>query len=189
MGKTEDEENEGFKKSVQFAFFCSDLTQFFILDINSETFIKIRPKFFVHSIRENFTVDRLSDGRIILFGGMNESDCYNEGYALNNFYYSQGRSESDETHNIIEEDQHYAWSDIDLNGMLSDEAGASPGFNGHASVRLPNDHILIIGGTEESFFPVYVNVPYIGSDPKFTKRCKIIDLFNSYQWDKPLSNK
>jgi hypothetical protein len=185
-----DEEQELLdpKKTVQFAFFCSDLSLFFIFDTKLETFIKVQPKFFVHGNRENFTVDRLSDGRIILFGGMSDDTCYNEAYSFVPFYYQQkGIKEDENNEGIKEDDLHYAYNDIDLYGRLIDSEEKESGFNGHASVRLPNDHIFIFGGTEACYFPVFMNNPVVREDPRFTRRSKIIDVFNTYVWDKPLS--
>jgi hypothetical protein len=184
----EETEESDYRKTVQYAFFCSDLSLFFIFDTKSENFIKIQPKFFVHGNRENFTVEKLSDGRIILFGGMNEDSCYNEAYSFVPFYYQQKDNKEDQNKTgIIEDDLHWAWNDLDLYGMINDSDEKESGYNGHASILLPNDHIFIFGGTEISYFPVYMNAPVPRENPRFTRRCKIIDIFNTYTWDKPLS--
>jgi hypothetical protein len=175
--------------SYKFAFFCSNLSQFFIFDIKTDTFTKIRPKFFVHQPRENFIVEKLSDGRIVLFGGMEEmvpninnlslqeKKCYNEAFVLHSFYYTQGEKD--------EEDFHYTWTDIDL--FEGYQNIMEEGYNGHASVVLENDHILIFGGTTSPFSPIF----NLESDSKcnqiFTNRLKTIDIFNTYRWLKPES--
>jgi hypothetical protein len=182
---TEDRnETDDLQKPIQFAFFCSDMTQFFVFDIDTETFTKVMPKFYAHSNRENFSINKLSDGRIILFGGMNETLCFNEAFALISFSYTQ----KDRYGKNIEDELHYSWNDVDLYGYLNDDLQKESGYNGHASIVLPNDHILIFGGTEQSYFPVYNNYKFSNEDPVFTRRFKIIDVFNTYKWDPPLSN-
>lgn len=213
------EEYRNFRtQPIQFAFFCSDLTQFFIYDVDTETFTKVMPKFFVHQPRENFTVDRLSDGRIVLLGGMNQTEgvSYNEAFVLVSFHYTQKDKQSNEE----VDDIHYSWNDLDLYGVVNEfdreaykaiaysqqnsqkntlnshsniiiKSSSSSelmecGYNGHASVVLPNDHILILGGTMECYFP-------LGSgknqkDPMFTRRLKTLDIFNTYQWEKPVKS-
>ena len=177
----------------KFAFFCADLTMFFILDLETETFTKVLLKFSVPQFRENFTVDIISDGRIILFGGMNEDECYNEAYSLIKFtYYHKDLIKTHKSNKLKIEDEekfHYHWHAIDIYGPLEDYKGINNGYNGHAMICLPNDHLLIHGGTQDAFFPYFTYSPNLnGVVPKFTKRLKLLDIFNTYKWESPISN-
>jgi len=157
-------------------FFCEDLTKFFIFNLINFTFTKVLIKFSIPEQRSNFTITPLTDGRIILFGGLD--------YENNKAYY--------ETYQLIKfgyfENSHYLWSDIDVFGTLNDEA-----FLGHQAILLDNDHILFHGGAKESYNPLKDYLKFslfdIKQDKKIniTSRFKILDVYNTYQWREPLS--
>ena len=84
------------------AFFHKDLSKFFVFDISNEIFTKVDITLNVPSNRSCFTVNKLSDNRIILIGGMNEDECYSDVFILNS--YDLGKS------------QVWAWCPFDTNG-------------------------------------------------------------------------
>src|SRR5690606_16435540 len=87
----------------------------------------------------------------------------------------------------------YAWQSIDIYGKVNSQSTSSnsnmpfKGYNGHASIVLPNEHIFIFGGTQDVFFPVYIKGNVGKEEPIFTHRCKILDIFDTYHWEAPLS--
>jgi hypothetical protein len=166
------------ENSKEFLLFCDDLNKFFIFNISTITFTRILLMFSIPQKRSNYTLSPLSDGRIILFGGLN--------YENNQVFY--------DTYQILKfgynELTHYFYSDIDIFGNLEDEA-----FLGHQAVVLENDHILIHGGTKELYDPLKDFIKFSLFEIKreikikVTNRFKILDCFNTYKWQEPLSNK
>jgi N-acetylneuraminic acid mutarotase len=156
----------------EYGFFCDDLSKFYILNLNTFNFTKIYSKFVIPTPRENYTLNRLADGRILLFGGMHESDTYKESYVLIRFrYYNE---------------DHYSWNALDVYGPTDEAKDTQNGFNGHGSVILSNNHIVIHGGTQNNFNPIFIPKPK--NEPLFTSRLKILDIYNTYNWDKPIGD-
>jgi hypothetical protein len=166
------------ENSKEFFFFCENLDKFFIFNASTITFTRISLMFSIPLKRTNYTLSPLSDGRIILFGGSN--------YDTNQVYY--------DTYQILKfgynELTRYFYSDIDVFGNLEDEA-----FIGHQAVVLDNDHVLIHGGTKELYDPLRDYIKFslfeINREDKInvTNRFKILDCFNTYKWQDPISNK
>jgi len=158
-------------------FFCEDFSKFFMFNLNNITFTHIPVKFSIPEPRSNYTISSLSDGRIILFGGLDYDNdrAYYETYQLIKFGYF--------------EHSHYLWGDIDVFGTLNDEP-----FVGHQAVVLDNDHILIHGGAKQNYDPLKDYIKFSLFDLKkdmkinITSRLKILDVYNTYQWREPLCN-
>jgi hypothetical protein len=151
----------------QIAFMCSDLTKFWIFNTKSEIFTKILFKFTTPCPRSFFALNKLSDGRVILFGGVDLEDktCFEDVFIMQSFeYYKQ---------------IHYSWSALDIAGPLGSF------YNGHAMVVLPNDHLLIHGGCSSAFNPISKANTIVKMD--ISNRLKVIDIFNNYRWDEPIS--
>jgi hypothetical protein len=148
----------------EIAFMCSDLSKFFIFNTNSEIFTKVSFKFITPYDRNFFTLNRLEDGRIILFGGIDDDMCYQDMFIIQSFEYFN--------------ETHYSWRALDIAGPIESS------YNGHAMVVLPNDHILINGGCTVPLNPIEKQDNVVKLD--ITNRFKVIDIFNNYKWNEPI---
>jgi N-acetylneuraminic acid mutarotase len=149
----------------QIAFFCSDLSRMFIYDIKTETFQRILFKFINPAPRNYFTINLLTDGRIILFGGMDKDTCFEDAFIMQPFTYLN--------------EVHYSWTALDISGPLEKF------YNGHASIVLDNNHILIHGGCTSIFDPIVKDNLELDED-ELTDRFKILNIYSTYQWIEPI---
>jgi len=149
-----------------YAFFTNQFDHFFIYNILELEFARINIMLFQPLPRENYVCHRMSDGRIIFFGGGNKDKCFNDAFYLMEYSF--------------DEKVQFGWNSIDTFGSKEE------GYYGHASAILENDNILIHGGTKRQ----YDNIEFKNNqfDPLYNKRFKIIDITNSYKYAKlPMS--
>jgi hypothetical protein len=150
------------EKDLEYAFFCEDLSKFFIFNIDTETFTRVEIKFLIPSRREFYTLNLLSDGRVVLLGGSYKDEGYKDIYYLINY--------------SVDKEISWVYSRLDCFGAVQGE------MNGHCTMVLSNDQILIHGGTLRSFNPF--EPEEIKHPPEFSSRFQILNLFSSYEWKK-----
>ncbi len=156
----------------EYSFFNNDLSRFFSFNVDTETFTKVNIRYNSPSNRSNYTINKLSDGRIIIFGGFNGNKEYHEIYYLSSFSFDKQTL--------------WGWSYIDTFGAIDD------GYNGHTAVVLKNDNLLIHGGSNNTFDPfkgslknselIVSNVGSSNFNPNITNRFKLLNIFESYRW-------
>ena len=161
-----------FLKDNEFAFFSNDMRKMFVYNIQTEIFSKVIVKFVPPPKRTNYTLNRLYDGRLIVFGGMDNEESFKECFILINFAYEQ--------------EVHYSWVTLDLFGIIEEAT------SGHATVVLENNNLLIHGGTKYPHDPIITK--FIKSDnikpdillinPVATRRLKLLNIHESYYWSK-----
>ena len=153
--------------SFSVAFFGNHFDHFFIYKVADLEFVRINVILYCPLPRENFVCHKLPDGRILFFGGGNKEKCYNDAFYLMEY--------------IIEENIQFGWNSIDTFGAREE------GYYGHASLLLPNDNLLIHGGTKRAYDNI--NTKENQWDPLFTNRFKIVDITKSYKYEKLLNSK
>ena len=156
----------------EYSFFNNDLSKFYTFNVENETFVKVNIRYNSPSNRSNYTINKLSDGRIIIFGGYEGKKTYHEIYYLNSFSFDK---------QVL-----WGWSFIDTFGAIDE------GYNGHATVVLNNDNLLIHGGSNNTFDPfqgslknselIVSNVGSSSFNPQITNRFKLLNIYESYRW-------
>ena len=153
-----------------FAFFNNDLRKMYVFNVDTEIFSKIIIKFVPPPKRINYSLSALKDGRIILFGGMDEEETFKDCSILVNF--------------TFETERNYTWVTLDTYGALEE------GFNGHCAVALPNNNLYIHGGSRYPYDPIitkYINSDNIRNEikafgPLISRRSKLLNIHDSYNW-------
>jgi len=145
----------------EWAFFTSDFTFFYIFDPEKESFIKVSidTQFQIEK-RDFFSLNTLSNNKIILLGGKNPEKIYTDGYML--------------LHYKIERNFKFTWNRLDLNGFVSE------GYSGHCTFTFPNDTIILHGGILNNFDPI--EQKEYSNDPKICNRLQIINHNELISW-------
>lgn len=160
-----------------YAFFSNDLRKMFVYSTQTEIFSKVIIKFVPPPKRTNYSINRLKDGRIIVFGGMDEEESFRESFILINFSF--------------EMEVHYTWVCLDTYGAIED------GTCGHSTVALENNNLLIHGGSKYPFDPVItkfikidnINAEIMTLNPQVSRRLKLLNIHDSYFWSKKIYGK
>jgi len=154
-----------------YAFFNDDLRKMYVFNVNTEIFTKIIIKFVPPPKRTNYSINRLKDGRIIIFGGMDEEEAFRDCALMINFTFETERS--------------YTWVTLDIYGNLEE------GSNGHCAVVLPNNNIYIHGGSRYPYDPIitkYINADNIRNEiksigPLVSRKSKLLNIHDTYNWN------
>ena len=162
-----------------YAFFTNQFDHFYIFKVFEVEFTKINIILFQPLPRDNYTLHRLSDGRIVFMGGANKETCFHDAFYLMEYSYENGK------------EVQYGWNSIDVFGVIgSNEENnhvnvtSNNGYFGHASILLENDNILIHGGTqmEYDYINILIDLKLNNVNPIYTNRFKLLDISNSYKF-------